>query len=77
MTKRSLALISFALLACITAQAAPKKKHTPAPTKDVAAQDIDVDAMARAKDAGAKPAADATEETKSAAEIEEAGPQQV
>jgi len=61
MTKRSLALISFALLACIAAQAAPKKKHTPAPTKDVAAQDIDVDAMARAKDAGAKPAADATD----------------
>lgn len=61
MTKRSIALISFVLLACATAQAAPGKKHAPAPSKDVAAQDIDVDAMARAKDAGAKPAADATD----------------
>ena len=61
MTKRSLALISFALLACVAAQAAPKKKHTPASTQDVPAQDIDVDAMARAKDAGATPAADVTD----------------
>lgn len=50
MTKRSLALISFALLACAAAHAAPKKKHAPAPANAAAAQEVDVDAMARAKD---------------------------
>ena len=50
MTKQSLALISFALLVCLTAHAAPKKKHASAPPEDVAPQEIDVDAMARAKD---------------------------
>jgi hypothetical protein len=55
MTKRSLAPFAFALLACLSAQAAPKKKTAPAPAKETAAQEapaqeIDVDAMARAKD---------------------------
>jgi hypothetical protein len=65
MTKQSLALISFALLVCLTAHAAPKKKHASAPPEDVALQEIDVDAMARAKDgkptdAPAKPADEPT-----------------
>lgn len=55
MTKRSLAPLAFALLACLPAHAAPKKKAAPAPAKETAAQEataqeIDVDAMARAKD---------------------------
>jgi len=55
MSKRSLAPLAFALLACLSAQAAPKKKHAPPATQDTttpaaASQEIDVDAMARAKD---------------------------
>ncbi|MBA8883134.1 DUF3887 domain-containing protein [Dokdonella fugitiva] len=55
MTHRPLVPLVFALLACLSAQAAPKKKHAAAPAKaaasqPVAPQDIDVDALARAKD---------------------------
>lgn len=50
MTNRSLALLACALLACATAQAEPKKKQGVAPAKEAVPQDIDVDAMARAKD---------------------------
>lgn len=55
MTNRFLVPLVLALLACVSAQAAPKKKHAPPPAKDAATQDvspqeIDVDAMARAKD---------------------------
>ena len=55
MTNRSPALLACALLACAAAQAAPKKKPPAAPTQETAAanaapQDIDVDALARAKD---------------------------
>jgi hypothetical protein len=55
MTRRSLALLACALLLCASAQAATKKKHSAAPAKEAsvhesAHQDIDVDAMARAKD---------------------------
>lgn len=55
MTKRSLAPLALALLACLSAQAAPKKQAAPAPAKETTTQEapsaeIDVDAMARAKD---------------------------
>lgn len=49
MTKRLLATFALALLACTCAHAAPKKKH-PAAKQDAAPTEIDVDAMARAKD---------------------------
>jgi hypothetical protein len=55
MTRRSLALLACALVLCASAQAATKKKQPAAPAKESAThetthQDIDVDAMARAKD---------------------------
>ena len=55
MTKRFLVPLVLALLACVSAQAAPKNKRAPPPAKDAATQEdapqaIDVDAMARAKD---------------------------
>lgn len=54
MIQRSIAVLAAALLACASVQAAPKTKHA-APAKkaaaaNTAAADIDVDAMARAKD---------------------------
>lgn len=54
MTKRSFVPLAFALLACVSVQAAPKKKHAAAAketaTEDATPPEIDVDAMARAKD---------------------------
>ena len=73
MTRRSPTLLAFALLACASAQAAPKKKHSPVAAKETAAQaatheDIDVDAMARAKDG--KPTAPPPEAPEASAAIE-------
>jgi len=55
MNRHALALLATALLACASAQAAPKNKRAATPAKQTATQqtaqqDIDVDAMARAKD---------------------------
>jgi len=57
MMLRSLLFASVLFVAFTQAQAAPPTKDNPATPP----QDIDVDAMARAKDAGANPAATATE----------------
>lgn len=73
MTRRSLPLLAFALLACASAQAAPKKKHPPVAAKETATQataheDVDIDAMARAKDG--KPTDPAPEATEASASMQ-------
>lgn len=70
MSIRILACAVLIALASFHAEAAKKKVSATPPAEDVAAADIDVDAMARAKDVGAAPA----ETTETAAAADESTP---